>query len=640
MAEYDVHEPKMKDYYEQEILKTVTLGLSPYFPFSQQYSMEVHAQQGGTIEDGFFNIAPQSRGGGDEMWEDIGAAYFDRQGSGSRQKMEKAARGASYDKYLNPLADRIATILDNIGKYNPATRTIEGSVVGEMRELLGVRELEKFMKANSIHPPQSSLAGTAKKTLESTSKGLSQETFDFVRGRDTESIFMALEKVFEGVDLSNTVALEVTDSQFKKEIAQGITKNKSVDEAMIILKENVNYQGKGGGRFETIRRINLAFKKMYENIDKDVRKSSSDREILELLHKEAKTKGTKIHMNDPLFGHSLSGENTGKFNDMLKQFADRFFRMDLAGLPAQLDNDYAYELPLGNTGAMALVVFGLDTKHNYPQVIAKSVTHTILQVKDRVVTLYDILQKYSTTLTGVTAVGMTTTVESLQQAAQNEWINSMSKQNTADWVIAATMTGAITDTAMDVSVDMMKVYEGSNKGEPSGAMKFSTTDIAKNLKLQFDELKKGKAGSVLGKEMEKIFKISNQATKLWKTAATKGQENYEYLSNRGPNEPQGIWGKGNVWDTGPNPMGFNTSMVPLIASQAGAGVARFSYKTLTKRFVKDSGFRGDEDRVSHLIEKQKDTAKSRPGERFVRRGWILRGTRGGRMSVAQQTKFL
>lgn len=635
MAQYDVHESKMRDYYTQEVLKTVTLGLSPYFPFSQQYSMEVKAQQGGTIKDGFFNIAPQSQTGGDPLWEDIGADYFGRY---PRKDMEDKARGVPYDKYLNPLAKRITTMLDGIGKYNPAAREIEGSVVGEMREILGIRELEKFMKANSIHVPQSSLSGTAKETLESTTQGLSPETFDFVRGKETEAVFMALENVFKGVDLSNTVALEVTDSQFKKEIAQGITKNKSVDEAIEILKENVNYQGKSGGRFKTIARINHAFKAMYENLDKDVRKSSSDREILELLHIEAKKKGTKIHMNDPLFGHSLSGENTKKFNDMLKQFADRFFRMDLANVPAQLNNDYAYELPLGNTGAMALVVFGLSTKQGYPQVIAKSVSHAMFTVKDRVVTLYDALQRYSATLTGMTAVGMTTTVESLHQAAVNEWVNNQAKQNTTDWVLAATVNGAIADTAMDVSVDMWKVYGG--KGEPSAAMKFSTTDIAKNLKLQFDELKKGKAGGVLGKEFEKIFALSNKASKVWKDIATSGQEDYEYLSNRGPNEPQGIWPEGNVWGPGPNPMGMNTAMVPLIASQAGAGVARFSYKTLGKRFVEAPDFRGDQKRVKFLMEKEKDTARTRAGEKFVRRGWVLQGTRAGGKSVAQQTKFL
>ena len=604
--------------YQQDIMKTVTLGLAPWIPtFSQAYGMEVASQTGGTIAEGFFTIKPELKSGGDTNWPQILNDYFIRasgEAEEGKDSLMQSGRNMNIDKMLSPLAQKLTTILDSLGEIEYPGKSTIATQIGEIETELGLKELEKLGKAYEGLAGVTPLDAATTEIIGGGTGIGSTEGVDVARGAETEILFRIMKDLFNDMNAEYSVGAEITKTGLRKEVQMGINKNMAFEEAYGILSENLGVgTGKPIKHYQTFARINNQLKILFENLPKEVRKGRDTTKKLLGLYEASKLNPkdkeavarVAAGMNDIGTAKTITDTTAGIMGIFLTQVIDRFLKMSVANLPVDFNN-YSYMMPVGKTGYMAMATFMMDWQAGYPQIVTKKLSAFNTFIKDRSITTVDLMRIWADQTLGKEAAAGIASHNALEVQAANEYFLSNQKMEVIDQMLVTTMAGVLEGGATDVRIDMWKAYHepGSDGyiGEPSAISKILPSDMTQGLKAQFESIQKGEAGKELSQAMKRIFEISNRTTKMWKDVATNGIEDWEYMRGQQA-QNQGIWTMPPWKGDSTDPTGFGPSMTPYISSQAGAAIARVSPRVELKKsypspeqaervkgFVKETGW--------------------------------------------------
>ena len=538
----------------QTVLKTITIALQPFVPFTQQYTMEVSKGIGGKaagpLDEGNFNIAPVESKRGDPDWKRILGDYQAREPGGTIKDMIENT--PHVDHLLPPLAKRLTELLEQLPKFSQpprySTKSVYGEILGEMP--LGL--VRDIFNTAGENVPGSSVKKTHQKILSKTLKGFGSQAMDFARSDETEPLFQLLGTMFGKSFVQGSVAIEVTDSKFKKEISTGLEGIKDPEKAWAQMQKTI--ENKYG-------QINKAFEMMYKALDKKDKGSFDS--ILKGFY------GTeKSGLNKAVLNARDANVNVGVIN-LLNQFVDRFGRLNAVNVAEGKDiaEAYNYLLPLGDTGHMVGLKLGPEwSTEGYPQMKVLQKHFIKVGGDARLLDLYRAFEQKK-----LTSISIFTDdyEKKLKVLAANDKINSATKAQFINMAMAAVIDGGVLD--VDTSVDMWKPKHGDKLGKPTGAMKFTSSEIAALLAPQFQALKDDPAaGGAVADAWKKIYKLANTASELWKKKVTADQIDYNYLGTQTKGN-QGVWtASGRNWpDNVADPTGYNVGMVPLTLSQAG-----------------------------------------------------------------------
>ena len=190
-----------RQFAQQEVLRTITLGLSPFIPFSQQYVMKVKEQNQNLTMMPNPPIDDKSQ---DEDWRKRKEEYFAQPLNSEREVIDKAP---TVD--VKEVSHRLNALFDNMGK-KPSARTFEESVVGEILSSVGANEIDK--KLNELGTPiQKGIDSSALfKNPATGGQGFDRQM--------TDSIRTVMSAAFGGRDMSGVVAIEETEAMVSKEL--------------------------------------------------------------------------------------------------------------------------------------------------------------------------------------------------------------------------------------------------------------------------------------------------------------------------------------------------------------------------------------------------------------------------------------
>ena len=583
---------RLQPTYIQEVVRTLTLAVAPYVPFSQRYTMELAKHSGGDETDGFFNIEPQSMSR-DSVWMDTVADYFARNNLDENKMGDMAP---NVDHLLTPMAQKLSNLLDTMPESNINwARDFENAVYGELIELHTQKSITEMLDKAAVPLGESSVDMNVD-AMMGRYPGLGQ-TFDIARTEETEPTFTLLKQFFGEQVGDNVVAAEITDSKLKKEISRRLKGVTDPEEAARLMEEDIQK------RFDV---INKYFRDIWATLD-----GTTQDNLLYLAKKASIDKKAGAFV----------GAGVG---DLPHQFANRLFRLEAGGStpPSSPPPVYTYLLPLGETGYIAYHEYGPTyTTSGIPQM--ELVVSIYKQGAENNSLMLSLAEQAEKELLEENLFFTENTMRGFKIAAANDATLSTEKMKKTDWWYASTV-----DHIMDpeARVDMWKPKYGDTQGKPTGATTFKSTEMAAMLAAQFRAFKEGggNAGKEFADAWKEIFAESNEATKLWKKEVTQNQQNFKYTPGITDIAQQGVWSKNAAatWIPEKDPKyGINVSMAPAIYSQAGPSVARFSSKM------------GDEVKPSKKM--QKETGKTggmmvddpiRGLERgdFVRRGRVLK----------------
>ena len=302
-----------RQFLNQEVLRTITLGLAPFIPFSQQYVMSVKST-GEKFE--MLPDPPAERGKQDvpNSWGQRKQDYFEQPGQSPDEILDKSPR-----TNVREVSKRLKLLFEkNLGE-TPTARKFEQSVVGEILSTIGAQEVDTLLNQMGT-PIQKGIDGSALfKNPSVGGKGFDREM--------TDSLRTVMSAAMGGKDLSNVVAIEETESKTMKEIQINL-KNKSGDAAISQFKKNVE--------------------DVYGNFNKLLR-------------------GLKINNSSQLKSTLLKAHGNpyyavGAYN---KQMLARALDLVNSGLGGK---EYMYTVPLGNTGMAGTVFIKTIIKGKSPQI--------------------------------------------------------------------------------------------------------------------------------------------------------------------------------------------------------------------------------------------------------------------------------
>ena len=123
-----------RQFAKQEVLRTITLGLSPFIPFSQKYALDIKANRENfemlpTPDD------PDALRGAPSSWGERKQAYLKQPGQSPAEIMSSAPKPKSRET-----AEKLKLLFANMGK-TPTANKFEESVVGEMLSSLGEQQI-------------------------------------------------------------------------------------------------------------------------------------------------------------------------------------------------------------------------------------------------------------------------------------------------------------------------------------------------------------------------------------------------------------------------------------------------------------------------------------------------------------------
>ena len=287
-----------RQFAQQEVLRTITLGLSPFIPFSQQYVMKMKSEQDNVEMSPDPPLEGQDQ---DSMWRKRKKDYFAQPEQSPREILDKAPR-----PNITELSKKLQNIFDITTGDNPTVNQFDQSVVGEILSSVGERELSTILNelGTSI---QKGIDGSPL-TKQAPVGG---QGFDRIMTDDLRTAIGAA----TGRNMTNVVAIEETEAKVSKEVQEGL-------------------QGKSGE--EAIAQFGQNVEKIYGDFNKKLKKLKIDQER-DLVSQLGKAR------NDPFYAADAYS----------KQLLARAMDLVTAGLG---DKEYMYTVPLGNTG-MAGSVF-------------------------------------------------------------------------------------------------------------------------------------------------------------------------------------------------------------------------------------------------------------------------------------------
>ena len=306
-----------RQFAQQEVLRTITLGLAPFIPFQQQYALEIKANRENfemlpTPDD------PDALRGSPSSWGDRKQAYLKQPGQSPAEIMSNAPEAKSRET-----AEKLKLLFANMGK-TPTANKFEESVVGEMLSTLGEQQIA--MKLDEL--------GTSlQKGIDSSELMRNPTGGQGFDRQMTDELRTVLSKAMGGKDMSNVVAVEETEAKVSKEIQKGL-KGLEPKEAIAQFQKNVE---KVYGDFN-------ALLSTFEIGDDGL----------------AGTLGRAYA--DPFF-------TTDAYN---KQLVARAIDLVKSGMGGK---EYMYTVPIGNTGIAGNVFINTISTGKYPQL--KYSTHFV-----------------------------------------------------------------------------------------------------------------------------------------------------------------------------------------------------------------------------------------------------------------------
>ncbi len=201
-----------RQFAQQEVLRTITLGLAPFIPFSQQYVMEMKAKKENVT---MMPDPPMDGQPLDSWWEGRKTDYFKQQPQ--KEVLAKAPRMDTKE-----VANKLQILFDKNMGDTPSARKYEQSVVGEILSSVGADRINQMLDELGT-PIQKGIDGS-----NLAKQGpVGGQGFDRLMTDELRTVLSAA----TGVDLKNVVAIEETESRYAKEVQEGL-QGKSGQEAI------------------------------------------------------------------------------------------------------------------------------------------------------------------------------------------------------------------------------------------------------------------------------------------------------------------------------------------------------------------------------------------------------------------------
>ena len=185
---------------QQRVIRSITIGLQPYLPFTQKYKLQ--ATQGG--EPGYFNVAPPA-GGSDGPWQ-MRTSFYQSWGRKQQQiNSWENAQKTSKQMGINPTKTLARYFKDIIS----GDMSVSARDMGKMSQS-DVNEILDQMVGRVIAEPKSTQLGDDIRNM----KNLSSQNFDVVFNSQSDpgstGMFKAMEAQFGQKFMKGAVALETT----------------------------------------------------------------------------------------------------------------------------------------------------------------------------------------------------------------------------------------------------------------------------------------------------------------------------------------------------------------------------------------------------------------------------------------------
>tara|TARA_R110000824_G_scaffold27152_1_gene92611 strand:+ start:126 stop:1652 length:1527 start_codon:yes stop_codon:yes gene_type:complete len=300
---------------KQDVMRTVTLGLAPYIPFSQHYVMNSRPKV--PTAEGHIELLPKAQTS--KTVAEI--PYFKRQlnyfHDADVTPQDILNRAPPSD--TKTLGQKLTNLLEQtIPKDSVTQRNAGSSVLGEILTEMGIKDISGTLNVDKPDVDAS--------ILGIKSKGLSTQTFDMIQGPATKELFHLMAVKTKAGFMKNVIALEETESKGAKALQQGL-KTGDVSGNTEKFHENAK---------NTFGKINTILKKLnFKGLSGD--------------------NYTKKAREDPFF----AGETYSR------QVLDRAFRMISGGFGGK---SYVYQVPLGD-GLSGLVRIGTKVANGIPQIL-------------------------------------------------------------------------------------------------------------------------------------------------------------------------------------------------------------------------------------------------------------------------------
>lgn len=308
-----------RQFAQQEVLRTITLGLSPFIPFSQQYVMKMKTEQDNVEMSPDPPLEGQDQ---DSMWRKRKKDYFAQPEQSPREILDKAPR-----PNITELSKRLQNIFDTTSGDNPTVNKFDQSVVGEILSSVGEREISTIL--NELGTPIQRGIDSSPLAKQAPVGG---QGFDRLMTDDMRTVIGAA----TGRNMTNVVAIEETEARVSKEVQEGL-------------------QGLSGE--EAIAQFGQNVEKTYGNFNKTLKnlKLNQERDLVSQLDKAR---------NDPFYAA----------DSYSKQLLARVIDLTNAGLG---DKEYLYTVPIGTTGMAGSIFLKSVVKNNRIQLqYDYTVTHT------------------------------------------------------------------------------------------------------------------------------------------------------------------------------------------------------------------------------------------------------------------------
>jgi hypothetical protein len=298
-----------RQFARQEVLRTITLGLSPFIPFSQQYVMKMKQENENLT---MMPNPPINDKSEDDDWRKRKEQYFAQPLNSEREIIDKAP---TVD--VKEVSHRLNALFDDMGK-KPSARTFEESVVGEILSAVGANEIDK--KLNELGTPIQKGIDSSELFKNPATGG---QGFD---RQMTDSIRTVMSAAFGGKDMSGVVAIEETEAKVSKELQE-------------------NLKGLSGG--DAISQFKGNADKVYGNLNKLLKNLKID---------DSGMKGAlqKAYEDPFIVGDAYQKQLIARALDMVKA--------DLGG------KEYMYTVPIGNTGMAGTVFISTIIKNKAPHI--------------------------------------------------------------------------------------------------------------------------------------------------------------------------------------------------------------------------------------------------------------------------------
>ena len=298
-----------RQFAQQEVLRTITLGLSPFIPFTQQYVMKMKAERENVQ---MMPDPPMDGVAQDPAWTKRKQEYF-------AQQSPKEVEGKAPRTDITETSRLLKQLFDeDVGNSLPA-RKFDESVVGEILSSVGEREINKMLDELGT-PIQKGIDGSPL----FNQPAVGGQGFDRLM---TDGLRTVVSKALGGRDMSNVVAIEETESKFAKEVQENL---------------------KGLSGTEAIEQLNKNVSQTYGGINKMLEKFKVD--------SATQLKGAlEMAREDPV--------NSGAA--YTKQVLARAIDLVNARLG---DKEYMYTVPVGNTGMAATIFLKTTIKNKSPHI--------------------------------------------------------------------------------------------------------------------------------------------------------------------------------------------------------------------------------------------------------------------------------